>query len=323
MTLPRCVRAGTTLLVTRRCLLRMFLLRPSAVVEHVFSYCLAQAATRHGIEVHGFCVLSNHFHIVCTDVRGELPKFMEWLDGVVARALNVHYGRSESFWAPGSYSAVTLGDRDAILDKIAYTITNPVAAGLVADPAEWPGLISLPEHVGVRTVSATRPSIFFRTTNDADDAADGSARARRRRAKPAAEPLPDRASIAITKPRAFYDVTDAAYRRLLRAAVDEHLTKIRTRRAAEGLTGWLGAKKVLAQDPFDSPRPTSPDGSLNPRIACKDRWRRVQLLTTQRAFWQEYREARDRYRTGDRDVLFPPGTYWLRVQFGACCRPAA
>ena len=55
----------------------MFLLRPSPVVEHVDSYCLAQAATKYAIEIHGYAVLSDHFHIVCTDAKGQLARVME------------------------------------------------------------------------------------------------------------------------------------------------------------------------------------------------------------------------------------------------------
>ncbi|MBK6848690.1 MAG: hypothetical protein IPG96_14555 [Proteobacteria bacterium] len=62
MSLPRPVIAGETLLVTRRCVQRQFLLRPSATVNGIIGYCLAVAAERYGVRVHAFCVLSNHLH---------------------------------------------------------------------------------------------------------------------------------------------------------------------------------------------------------------------------------------------------------------------
>ena len=60
MTEPRQVLPGRTYLLTRRTAQRRFLLLPSAVVEQVFLYCLAFAALSFGLEIHGFCVLSNH-----------------------------------------------------------------------------------------------------------------------------------------------------------------------------------------------------------------------------------------------------------------------
>jgi hypothetical protein len=42
------------------------------------------------------------------------------------------------------------------------------------------------------------------------------------------------------------------------------------------------------------------------------------------SFYLQYREALDRWRAGDHEVVFPFGTYWMRVFHGARCelRPA-
>jgi hypothetical protein len=37
------------------------------------------ASKRFGVLVHGYAVLSNHYHLVLTDVHGNLPAFMGWL----------------------------------------------------------------------------------------------------------------------------------------------------------------------------------------------------------------------------------------------------
>lgn len=97
MTAPRQILAGTTYLVTRRCAQRQFLLRPSPITNGVFLYVLAVAARRFGVRVHAFCVLSNHFHLVVTDIEARLPAFEQYLDSLVARALNACFGRWEAF----------------------------------------------------------------------------------------------------------------------------------------------------------------------------------------------------------------------------------
>ena len=43
-----------------------------------------------------------------TDPDARLPAFHQFLDALVARAINAALGRWEAFWAPNSYSAVTL-----------------------------------------------------------------------------------------------------------------------------------------------------------------------------------------------------------------------
>ena len=76
MSLPWCVLAGTTYLVTRRCIGRRFLLRPDQALNELFVYCLGLAAQAHGVRVHALCVMSNYYHLVLTDVEGVLPDFM-------------------------------------------------------------------------------------------------------------------------------------------------------------------------------------------------------------------------------------------------------
>lgn len=42
-------------------------------------------------------------------------------------------------------------------------------------------------------------------------------------------------------------------------------------------------------------------------------------LTWLRMFRQAYRECMKRYLAGDRAVVFPPGTYLMRVRYGVSC----
>ncbi len=80
---PSVPTRATTYLVTRRCAERQFL-RPSKTTNDVFLYVLAVAAQRFEIQVHAFCVLSNH---------SATP-------GVATRAPRVSRGRSSGREAP-------------------------------------------------------------------------------------------------------------------------------------------------------------------------------------------------------------------------------
>jgi hypothetical protein len=130
--------------------------------------------------------------------------------------------------------------------------------------------------------------------------------------------------LPITKPREFSDVSDEEFRRLLRARVDARLAEIRAERAEEGKTGWLGAEAVQAQDPLDAPAGgTFPEGGLNPRIACADRWKRAERLGALVSFWHEHHAARLALQAGDRGVLFPLGTWGAVRVYGARAAPAS
>jgi REP element-mobilizing transposase RayT len=294
MTAPRQVLAGTTYLITRRCSERRFFLRPSAIVNAIVLYLLAVAARRYGIMIHAYCVLSNHLHLVVTDTQARLPEFHRFFGGLVARAINCVLGRWESFWDPGSYSAVRLETTDAILEKMVYVLANPVAAGLVPHGRDWPGLWSDPSRIGGDAIVADKPGVFFRKKG----------------------PMPASASLRLTRPPGF-------------ASDDAFLTQLRERLAAaeDGAAAeleakgrrFLGAVGVAAQKATSRPAPGEPRRVLNPRVACRARWKRIEALQRLAEFTRAYREALASWRAGLRDVVFPAGTWLMRVQHAVPC----
>jgi putative transposase len=297
MTPPRQVLPGTVYLVTRRCTQREFLLKPTALTTAIFSYVLAVAARRHGILLHAACVMSNHYHLVLTDPRAELPRFCQLLDGLIARALNASYGRWESFWAPASYSAVHLVSPGDVLEKVAYTLANPASAGLVAHGAEWPGLWTAPERIGAGGQIVQRPDHFFSKQGT----------------------MPEREALVFTVPAAFPSAL--AFREALAARVAE-LERAAARAHRSNGRGVLGARRILRQRHTDRPAPGEPRRGLNPHVASTDKWKRIEALGRMEAFRAAYRDALARLRRGARGVTFPHGTYLLRVHLGVTCAAA-
>jgi len=293
---PRQVLPGTTYLVTRRCAQRQFLLTPSPVTNGVFLYVLAVAARRFGMRVHAYCVLSNHFHLVVTDPEARLPAFEQYLDSLVARALNASLGRWESFWAPSSYSAVALQSPDDIVDKAAYVLANPVAAGLVRRGRDWPGLWSDPQQVGRGVIEVERPAVFFRTVGG----------------------MPETLSLELTPPPGFDAPGD--FRSQLTSALAAREQQAALELSSEGRT-FIGEKRVLAQSPRARPTPGEPRRMLKPRVAARDKWKRIEALCRLEEFLRAYREAWAALKAGLRDTVFPAGTYWLRVAHGVRCCP--
>lgn len=284
-------------MVTRRCSERRLFLRPSATTNAIFLYVLAVAARRYNILVHAFCVLSNHCHLIVTDVDGRLPAFMQYLDSLVARAVNASLGRFEGFWATdGSYSAVEPLDPGDVIAKTAYVLANPVAAVLVRRGAEWPGLWTAPEQIGATTLTARRPKVFFDPKSH----------------------LPDTVELPLTTPPGF---ASAEFRTLLTAALKDR-EDTHQREAASSGRRFLGAARVLAQSPFSRPRPGEPRFEIAPRIAARDKWRRIEALSRLKTFLQEYREAWEVRRAGT-PAVFPAGTYLLRLLHGVECAGAA
>jgi len=249
------------------------------VTNQIFRYCLAWTACRYRVDVHAVCVLSNHYHIVCTDSLGRLPDFVAELNKLVAKCVNASLGRWENLWAGGAQpSYVRLEDDQAKQEKAAYTLANPVEAGLVSHGKDWPGerLWQPGEY------QAVRPKVFF--------SAEGRMP---RRLKLRITPLPiqdDEPGLALKK---SFQRREATFRESFRVS---------------GRT-FLGKRAVKAQSVTSSPATPEPRRRLSPRVACRDKWRRIESVQRLERFAAAYRLALRQWRSGVRSVVFPQGTF--------------
>ena len=147
MTLPRIVTRGACIFITRRCFGRQFLLRPDPQVVALFTKALSKAAAQHGVTILGAVQMSNHYHVVVHDRHGRYPEFVGWMNAQLTRGVNRLRGREDTLWEARQTSVVELGDAESVLEALAYVHLNPMAAGLVADPVTWPGLVTGPDDL--------------------------------------------------------------------------------------------------------------------------------------------------------------------------------
>lgn len=284
MTLPRRVLPETTYLVTRRCLGRRFLLRPDPALNHLFLYCLAVGVRRYGIALHGLCVMSNHYHLLLTDVRGVLPDFMGWLNSQLAKRIKRLRHWDEVVWEPNvHYSAVELEGSVEALDKVAYTLLNPVSAALVEQPEDWPGLVSTLAMLRRGEVEVKRPKWFK-------------------------ESFPESLTVALTPPPCFTD--QGSYLEALDVLVCGRLEALREERTQQG--GRVLGRRAVRKTAVGA-RPTSRKERFgrSPTFSALTRgaWRRA--VERLRGFRAAYRKAYEAWRNGEPDVEFPAGTWWL------------
>lgn len=50
---------------------------------------------------------------------------------------------------------------------------------------------------------------------------------------------------------------------------------------------------------------------MNPRLAAKSKWARIEALLRNRSFQEKCRDAIRRHLAGITNVLFPFGTFWM------------
>ncbi len=283
---------NTTLMETRRCSERRFFLRPSKRTNHIVLYCLAFAAEKYEVELHGYCAESNHIHEVDTDTQGNGPEFRQLKNSLIARAMNVELDRREAFWSPTDKEVTVLADTGAQIEAYAYTLANPVKDGLVMYGHQWPGLRSRPCDIGKEFVIKRPKGCFFKNST-----------------------LPEEVTLKLTMPPALRHLPHDEAVALLEKAVAEEEAACRKERQKLGLP-FMGRRAVRKQNPFDAPQSRQPFGKLNPRIKCRDGALRRRLLQRLKAFWQAYADARRAWLECARHVLFPHGTYQLRVLYG-------
>ena len=292
----RPILPGSTYLVSRRCTQRQFLLTPTAKTIGIFGYCLAVAAKRYGILVHSVCVMSNHWHAVVTDPGARIPAFLAYLHQYVAKAVNASLGRWENLWSTEQPSQVRLAGPEDVLKEMSYVVTNPVRAGLVARAERWPGQLGhLPRH----SRTFRRPEVFFRKNG----------------------PMPAEAKLELTVPPSWRHRGAAELERRLGELVRAEQERVE-RQHEKQKRGFVGANRVLKQNPTDRPRTREPRRGLRPQVAGGASGLHLELLRQLKEFVAAYREARERWREGARNILFPAGTYALRVFAGVRCRAA-
>ncbi|MBT8492697.1 MAG: hypothetical protein KJO07_06525 [Deltaproteobacteria bacterium] len=286
--------------MTRRVTQRQFWLKPTRRgknkgkqkkqrrIEHAIRYCIARAAKLSGVKVHIVVFLSNHYHLIVTDPLGLIPYFAEILNKNLARCVNALYGRWENLWAGGAApSYVRLETAEAVLEESVYALTNPVKDGLVASRKEWPG--ELLEQPG--TYKAEKPSWFFRSEEEGGK-------------------LPDVEYLELT-PAPVAGTADESIK-LVKDAADRHEAELRAQLRKNGRK-FMGVEAILRQRPSDNPNTVEHRRRLSPTLACKDKWRRIEALQIQKDFKDRHRQCMRRWMAGERDVVFPFGTYKMRV----------
>lgn len=287
VTLPRPVPANHTWFITRRCSQRLFLLVPQPFVKQAFEYCLARAANENGILLHAWMVMSNHYHLVLTDPLGLLPAFEQQLNSLMARILNKHWGRRGGFWEIGSYDRVEPLTEDSVVEKIIYTLANPVKAGIVPRAARWDGASSVGLEFG-QSRRVWRPA-FLR---------DGEPIERLRLVAPPSD----------TRSTTELSTDIRAQLRAREIEIGEDFAKRGQR--------FLGMATALASSWNTTPVSQEAPRTLRPRFATRDRDTMMRAIAAWKAWLEHYRQAWAALRAGARDTVFPAGTYMLRTRYG-------
>jgi putative transposase len=132
----RYLQPGYTYHLTHRCHDRRFLLK-FVCDRDAYRKWLHEAVKRYSVDVYGFCVTSNHVHlIVHVNDTERIGKMMGLVAGSFAQQLNRRKRHDGSVWEH-PYQCTIIQDGQHLLDCLRYVSLNMVRAGVVAHPSQW------------------------------------------------------------------------------------------------------------------------------------------------------------------------------------------
>jgi putative transposase len=95
-------------------------------------------ARKQHVALHAYVLMSNHFHLLATPETAEgIPQMMQAVGRRYVRNYNLRYARTGTLWE-GRYRSTLIQAERYLLACMVYLDLNPVRAGMVADPGDYP-----------------------------------------------------------------------------------------------------------------------------------------------------------------------------------------
>lgn len=119
----------------------------SMLDEHAREKCVA---------LHSYVLMTNHFHLLATPETAEaIPQMMQAVGRRYVRYFNQRQARTGTLWE-GRYRSTLIQAERHLLACMVYMDLNPVRAGMVADPSDYPWS-SHRHYVGLRNDKVVTP----------------------------------------------------------------------------------------------------------------------------------------------------------------------
>jgi len=123
-------------------------------------FLLHQYSRQTAVAIHAYVLMDNHFHLLLSPetVQG-IPQMMQGVGRSYVRYFNTRHQRSGTLWE-GRYKSSLIESERYLLTCMAYIDLNPVRAGMVSDPAQYPWS-SYRHLTGLRVDKLLTPHALF------------------------------------------------------------------------------------------------------------------------------------------------------------------
>ncbi|MGD0960317.1 MAG: transposase [Methylomonas sp.] len=86
--------------------------------------------------IHGYCQMTNHYHLLAETIDGNLSRGMRQLNGLYTQKFNNRYKESGHLFQ-GRFKAIIVQKESYLLELARYVVLNPVRAKMVNLPEDW------------------------------------------------------------------------------------------------------------------------------------------------------------------------------------------
>jgi putative transposase len=319
VTPPRQIHPGQLCFVTVRAVNRCYRFAPTRPTLDIIWYCFACTLEKYRgcIEAHEFLWMSNHYHLILTDRGGRLPRFMEELNSLLARALNAQHGIQGTAIEKG-YNLVVVATEAKLVDHCVYTLANPCSANLVERCHQWHGVSSRRLEYGV-PITIVRPKYGLWGGPCRHVKRSASQESKRSRFGGRSK-LPKEVTLVLTRPSIMSELSDAQLRSRIREQLNERERSIigERRSRKQRVMGWEAARKVSFGA---APKRTEERFGTVPSYSADTTAARISAWERRRDFLERYYDALRQFVRGEWRVEFPAGTWLMKVRFGVTCCP--
>ncbi len=104
--------------------------------RQVFLKQIAETSERHTLEVHAFCLMTNHYHLLVRTPNANLSTAMRHLNSTYTQRFNRAH-QTDGAVFKGRYAAQLVGEDDYLLSVVRYLHLNPARAGLESEIGKY------------------------------------------------------------------------------------------------------------------------------------------------------------------------------------------
>ena len=103
-----------------------------------FLQLLLEGKERAEIELFGFCLMPNHWHLVLRPKAGlDLAAYLSWVTNTHVKRYRAHYKRTSGHLYQGRYKSFPVQEDSYFLTLLRYVEANPLRARLVQRAERW------------------------------------------------------------------------------------------------------------------------------------------------------------------------------------------